>query len=148
MFYEGPEEVSRTGPTGPRIPLRRSLGPTGPKIPPGTQSGEGTLSIGGGLVLMFVGVIVDAAGLFLDFIYIGFVLNPLLLTPLAWLIFGVVLHHNGVSMLSGKRAVAGWLTLVAEFAPGLGALLPGWFAYALFLTAAPRVAALVRSIMS
>lgn len=97
---------------------------------------------------MFVGAIIDVAGLLLDFIYIGFILNPLLLTPLACLIFWIVLHHNGVSMLGGKRAWAGWVALLVEFAPGLGALLPGWFAYALFLTAAPRVSALVRSIMS
>lgn len=98
--------------------------------------------------MIFVGAIVDAAGAFLTSIYIGIILNPFILTPFAWLIFAIVLDRNGVSMLSGKRAVAGWLTLLAEFAPGFDGIIPGWFAYALYLTAAPRVSALVRSIMS
>ncbi len=108
---------------------------------------DGQLSIGAGLFLLFIGLIIDGLQFALNWIYIGIIVNPVLLTPLAWLIFAIVLDHNNMSMFSGKRAWAGWLTLGAEFFPGLDGFIPGWTVYAVFLMVAPRVMALAQRIM-
>ncbi len=112
------------------------------------KEGEGTLSVGGGIFLLFVGIIIDLLQFGCSLILIGFIVNPFILTPLAWFIFWLVLHHYDIPMLSGKRAFAGWLAVLAELIPEADGFVPGWTVYAIYLMVAPKVSSFVQSILS
>lgn len=100
------------------------------------------LSIGGGVLLIFIALLVDGAKVAADaFFGIGLVINPFVITPIAAIIFAIVLDHYGISMFSGKAAWAGWSNLVFSMVPVLD-FLPDWTAYAVFLMIASRTGAL------
>jgi hypothetical protein len=89
--------------------------------------------IAGGFLIV-VGIIADVAKVGLDALFgIGFILDPLIITPITGLIFWITLNHNNISMFSGKNSWSGWANLVYSFIPGLD-FLPDWTVYAVYLT--------------
>lgn len=107
------------------------------------------LPLSAGIFLMAVGGFFDLLQLgALLFFGLGLAINSLLITPIAGVIFWVVLWKNDVPMWSGKRAFAGWVTGGIELLGiGFNGFLPTWFLYALYLTAMPRVLQRLRGII-
>ena len=75
----------------------------------------------------------------LDAVFIGVIVDPLFVTPMAAISFGLVLSHYNKPMFSGKRAAASWINIIVSIIPILD-MLPDWTAYALYLTFAERAA--------
>jgi|ERR1700733_3327412 hypothetical protein len=95
---------------------------------------EGRLPVAAGIFLIVVGIIADVSKVGLDALFgIGFILDPLLITPIAWFLFLITLNHNNIPMFTGKRGWVGWANLVYSFLPGLD-FLPDWTVYAVYLT--------------
>jgi hypothetical protein len=95
---------------------------------------EQKLSLGAGGFLIVVGLLADATKILLDILFgVGIILDPLLITPVTALIFGITLSHNGIPMFSGKRSWAGWTNLIVSLIPVLD-FLPDWTVYAIYLT--------------
>ncbi|MDR3570722.1 MAG: hypothetical protein P4L81_00785 [Candidatus Pacebacteria bacterium] len=93
---------------------------------------EPTLSLTSSILLIVIGLIADIAKAVLDFFFVGFILDPFVITPITAIVFGMILDQNGISMFSGKRWVAGWVNLVFSLIPVLD-WLPDWTAYAVYL---------------
>jgi len=82
--------------------------------------------------LLVVGGIADFTKIALEFLFgIGLILDPILISPLTWIIFAITFAHSGVPMLSGKRGWAGWTTVIIGLTPVVDAL-PNWTIYAFF----------------
>ena len=97
------------------------------------------LPIGACLLLIFLGIIFDGLKIILDAVFIGVIVDPLFVTPMAAISFGLVLSHYNKPMFSGKRAAASWINIIVSIIPILD-MLPDWTAYALYLTFAERAA--------
>jgi hypothetical protein len=83
--------------------------------------------------LVMVGAIADLTKIALDLLFgIGFILDPLIISPITLVIFWITLAHNNVSMFSGHHAWMGWTNLVIAEIPGVDAF-PDWTMYALFV---------------
>ncbi len=91
------------------------------------------LPIGACFLLIFFGLLFDFLKTGLDLLFVGFILDPIFVTPVAAFTFAIILSYNGVSMFSGKRWASGWINLIFSFIPVLD-FLPDWTAYALYLS--------------
>jgi hypothetical protein len=108
---------------------------------------EKRLPLAAGGFLIIVGAIADATKVALDFFFgIGFILDPVLITPVTWMIFMITFLHNDVPMMSGKRGWAGWTNLIVSAVPGVD-ILPDWTTYALYVTFADRASDAVQGII-
>ncbi|MDP2648763.1 MAG: hypothetical protein U1D26_02670 [Patescibacteria group bacterium] len=105
---------------------------------------EQSLPVAAGGFLIVVGVLVDGLQLVLAVLYVGIVLNPVI-SVITWGIFWMTLTHNDIPMMGGKRSFASWLTLISEIIPGVDGLVPGWTAYAIYLTFWDRAAGVITS---
>lgn len=112
------------------------------------MSGSKKLSGTAEVFLLVLAVLADAAKFLLDLLFgIGFILDPLFITPITTLIFWITLNHNGVSMFSGKNAVAGWVNEIVSLTPGVDAL-PDWTAYTIYLIVNNHASNLTQGIIS
>jgi hypothetical protein len=76
-------------------------------------------------------VLADAAKIGLDLLFgIGFILDPVFISPVTCMIFWITLNHNGIPMFSGKRAWMGWTNLIVAETPGVDAT-SDWTIYAI-----------------
>lgn len=92
------------------------------------------LPMGAKLFLICAGIVFDIIKLGFDALFgIGIILDPLFITPIAGLVFWIVLRHNDVPMFTGERSWAGWSNIVFSLTPILDAL-PDWTAYAIYLS--------------
>jgi hypothetical protein len=92
------------------------------------------LPLGSGAFLMMIGGLADGTKLVLTFLFgIGFILNPLIISPITWLIFWITLSHYDIPMMSGKGGTAGWINIFIAEVPGVDAV-PDWTTYAIYLT--------------
>jgi hypothetical protein len=108
---------------------------------------EKRLPLAAGGFLIAVGGIADAVKFALDMLFgIGVILDPLVISPITWMIFWITLQHNGISMFSGKRGIAGWVNIAIAECPGVDAL-PDWTVYAIYLTFADRASDVARGII-
>ena len=93
------------------------------------------------MLLIGTAIFFDALQAFLTFILIGFVLNPIIITPIAWLTFWLMYKTCNPSISFGdsvKRFMAFFLTGFFELIPGLDAL-PGWTVGAIVIISIVRV---------
>jgi hypothetical protein len=97
--------------------------------------------------LFIVAIIADGTKFLLDLLFgIGFILDPVFITPITTGIFWITLNHNGVPMFSGKNWAAGWINEIVSLTPGIDAL-PDWTAYTIYLAANNQVSDLAQGIM-
>src|SRR5262249_45231806 len=96
---------------------------------------EGHLSGSTEVFLLTVAVSADGLKILLDAAFgIGVVLDPFVITPLTTLVFWITLHHNDISMFSGKNWQAAWVNELVSLIPGIDAL-PDWTCYTVYLIA-------------
>ena len=107
----------------------------------------GKLSGGAAAFLLFVAVLADGAKFLLDVLFgIGFILDPIFITPVTTMIFWITLNHNNISMFSGTNGAAGWVNEIVSLVPGVDAL-PDWTAYTIYLIANNRIQDLTQGIL-
>ena len=95
------------------------------------MNGEKKLPTTARIFLVAVGGLADITKIALDFFFgIGIFLDPMLISPVAWVIFWITFNHNGIPMFSGKRGWMGWVNLGVGETPGVDAS-PNWTIYAL-----------------
>ncbi|MCE9541772.1 hypothetical protein K8R03_04435 [Candidatus Kaiserbacteria bacterium] len=76
-------------------------------------------------LLIAFGVILDGVQFFSEFLFIGFILDPII-SIMATIIYVVWLSHYNVWMFSGKRGWAGWSSLLVGMVPGIDGIAPEW----------------------
>ncbi|HEV3245353.1 MAG TPA: hypothetical protein VG102_03270 [Candidatus Paceibacterota bacterium] len=83
--------------------------------------------------LFFIGAIADGTKILLDLLFgIGFILDPLFVSPITTVIYWITMNHNGVPMFSGQNWAAAWINEVVALTPGIDGL-PDWTAYNIYL---------------
>ena len=89
--------------------------------------------------LFVVALMADGIKIALDFLFgVGFILDPLLITPFTLAVYWIVYNHNGVPMFSGKRAAAGWINLVVSLCPVID-IIPDWTIYTIYMWITDRI---------
>ena len=97
--------------------------------------------------LWIVALVADITKIALDFFFgIGFILDPVLISPVTWMIFMVTFMHNSVPMFSGERAWMGWSNIIVAETPVVDGI-PDWSLYMLALTVADGVRDTTQGIM-
>lgn len=103
------------------------------------MNSENRLPASAGGFLLVVALIADGSKIMLDALFgMGFILDPVLITPITTAIFWITLNHNGISMFSGRNWAAAWTNELVSLTPGVDAL-PDWTVYTVYLLANNRI---------
>ena len=112
------------------------------------MSGEKKLSVTTEVFLFIVAALADGTKFMLDLLFgIGFILDPVFITPITTFVFWITLNHNGVPMFSGKNWAAGWINEIVSLTPGID-VLPDWLAYTTYLVVNNHASNLTQGIIS